>query len=135
MNHNRIILITIGALAIASSLVCTQASAQVAGTTLLGVEYGELRDVTMGWSAKKQLLGRTVYNEKNEKVGKVDDLIVSPSKAISYAIIGAGGFLGVAKHDVAIPVNQFKKDQDKIVLSGASKDAIKAMPPFEYASR
>lgn len=133
MNYNRIVPVTIGVLTIASSLACTPAPAQVAGTTLLGVEYGELRDITMGWSAKKQLLGRTIYNEKNEKVGKVDDLIVSPSKAVSYAIVGAGGFLGVAKHDVAIPVSQFKKDQDKIVLPGASKDAIKAMAPFEYA--
>ena len=54
---------------------------------------------------------------------------------MSYAIIGAGGFLGMGKHDVAIPVGQFKEDKDKgrIVLAGATKDALKAMPKFEYA--
>jgi uncharacterized protein YrrD len=108
-------------------------SAQVAGSTLLGVAYAELRDVASGWSAPRQLLGQNVYNEKNEKVGKVDDLIVSPSKSVSYAIIGAGGFLGVARHDVAIPVSQFTQSEGKFVLNGASKDAIKNMPAFEYA--
>ena len=78
-------------------------------------------------------MGQTVYNDKNEKVGKVDDIIIAPDKAVSYAIVGAGGFLGVGKHDVAIPVNQFKAMDGKLVLAGASKGALKAMPEFEYA--
>jgi sporulation protein YlmC with PRC-barrel domain len=106
---------------------------QVAGSTQLGIEMAELREVTSGWSAKHQILGQTVYNDKDEMVGKVDDIIVAPDKAISYAIIGAGGFLNVGKHDVAIPVNQFKVADGKVVLAGASKDALKAMPAFEYA--
>jgi sporulation protein YlmC with PRC-barrel domain len=111
------------------------ARAQIAGSTLLGVAAAELRDVATGWSAKRQVLGQPVFNEKSEKVGTIDDVIVSPTKAISYAIVGAGGFLGVAKHDVAIPVNQFSQTDGKLVLAGATKDAIKAMPPFEYARR
>ena len=52
---------------------------------------------------------------------------------MSYAIVGAGGFLGMGKHDVAVPVGQFKEDKGRIVLAGATKDALKAMPKFEYA--
>jgi sporulation protein YlmC with PRC-barrel domain len=107
---------------------------QVAGSTPLGIAVTELSVVTTGWSAKRQILGQTVYNDSNEKVGKVDDIIVAPDKAISYAIVGAGGFLGLGKHDVAIPVNQFKADDGKLVLAGASKDVLKAMPEFEYAN-
>jgi uncharacterized protein YrrD len=81
------------------------------------------------------VFGRPVFNDKNEKVGTVDDIIISPDKAVSYAIVGAGGFLGVAKHDVAIPVSQFTQAGGKLVLAGATKEAIKAMPPFEYARR
>jgi sporulation protein YlmC with PRC-barrel domain len=106
---------------------------QVAGSTPLGIAVTELSEVTTGWSAKRQILGQTIYNDKDEKVGKVDDIIVAPDKAISYAIVGAGGFLGVGKHDVAIPVNQFKAEDEKLVLAGASKDVLKAMPEFEYA--
>jgi hypothetical protein len=73
-----------------------------------------------------------VYNDRNAKIGVVDDLIITPDKSVSYAIIGAGGFLGMGKHDVAVP-GQFKEDKGRIVLAGATKDALKAMPKFEYA--
>ena len=75
----------------------------------------------------------TVYNEKDESVGSVDDIIIAPDKAISYAIVNAGGFLGLARHDVAIPVSQFKLVDKKLVLPGATKDALKASPEFQYA--
>jgi len=109
-------------------------SAQVAGSTSLGVTAEELRAVAVGWSAKKQVLGKTVYNENKEKVGAIDDLIIAPDRAVSFAIIGAGGFVGLGRHDVAIPVTQLKQaDDGKILLPGATKQAIKAMPRFEYA--
>jgi sporulation protein YlmC with PRC-barrel domain len=107
--------------------------AQVAGSATLGVSVEELKMVAVGWSAKKKILGKAVYNDKNERIGTVDDLIITPDKSVSYAIIGAGGFLGMGKHDVAIPIGQFKEDKGRFVLAGATKDALKAMPKFEYA--
>ena len=111
-----------------------QQQAPVAGTTttVIGVTAEELVTVVKGWSAKKQIMGKDVYNDKNEKVGVVEDLIITPDKALSYAIIGTGGFLGMDKHDVAIRVNQFKMVEGKITLPGATKDAVKAMPAFQY---
>jgi sporulation protein YlmC with PRC-barrel domain len=106
--------------------------AQVAGSRTVGVTKEEVKELTRGWSAKKQIMGKTVYNEDKESIGTVDDLIITPAKSVSYAIIGVGGFLGMGKHDVAIPVNHFKVDKDRITLPGATKDALKAMPEFEY---
>jgi sporulation protein YlmC with PRC-barrel domain len=124
---------SLSTIAVTVLLVATPAcfAQQVVGSTTLGVV--ELRDVTTGWSTKRQVLGKKVFNDNSETVGKIDDIIVSPDKAVSYAIIGAGGFLGVGRHDVAIPVSQLKEDGGKFILAGASKDAIKAMPAFEYA--
>jgi len=126
------------AIAAASLLLAGATTAigqQVVGSTQLGIAVAELRDVTTGWSAKRQVLGKTIYNDSGDGIGKVDDIIVAPDKAVSYAIIGAGGFLGVGRHDVAIPVGQLKQQSDgKFVLAGATKDALKAMPPFEYAN-
>jgi sporulation protein YlmC with PRC-barrel domain len=87
----------------------------------------------MGWSAKKQILGEDVYNNIGEKVGEINDLIVTPNKALSYAIVGVGGFLGIGEHEIAVPVGQLKQQEGKIVLPGATKDALKAAPKFEYA--
>jgi hypothetical protein len=126
------------AIAAASVLLAGAATAigqQVVGSTQLGIAVAELRDVTTGWSAKRQVLGKTIYNDSGDGIGKVDDIIVSPNKAVSYAVIGVGGFLGVGRHDVAIPVGQLKQQSDgKFVLARATKDALKAMPPFEYAN-
>ena len=108
--------------------------AQVAGSTLLGVSVAEMRDVSMGWSTKRQILGQSVFNDKDERVGSIDDVIVTTDKSVSYAIINAGGFLAMTKHDVAVPVSQLKLVDDKLVLAGATRDALKASPPFEYAN-
>jgi sporulation protein YlmC with PRC-barrel domain len=96
--------------------------------------------VVIGHSVKRDLLGKTVVNDKNEKIGKVDDLIISPSKdgstpAASFAIIGVGGFLGMGKRDVAIPMEQLKVQNKQLALPGATKDTLKAMPPFVYQSK
>ncbi len=111
----------------------TISHAQVAGSTPLGVTVTELQAVVKGWSVKRTVLGQAVYNDKDEKVGSVDDIIITPDKAVSYAIVGTGGFLGLAKHDVAMPVSQFKLVDKKLVLPGATKEALKAIPEFQYA--
>src|SRR5271168_4529025 len=123
-------LMVLATLAIAAPAI---SHAQVAGSTFLGSSYTELRDVALGWSAKRQLLGHPVYNDRNERIGSIDDVIVTTEKSVSYAIINAGGFLAVTKHDVAVPVSQLKLVDDKLTLPGATRDALKDSPPFEYA--
>jgi PRC-barrel domain len=109
------------------------AAAQVAGSTTVGVSIEEMKAVAIGWSAKRSILGKSVFNEKNEKVGAIDDIIITPDQAVSYVIVGAGGFVGLGRHDVAIPVNRLQLQDGKFLLPGATKEAIKALPRFEYA--
>ena len=120
----------ISGLALASSAML---QAQVAGSTLLAVSVAEAREVADGWSAKRQILGHAVLNDQNEKIGAVDDIIIAPDNSVTYAIIGAGGFLGVARHNVAISVSQLKVDGGALILPGATKEALKQAPEFEYA--
>jgi sporulation protein YlmC with PRC-barrel domain len=125
----------IAAISIAAILVAAApASAQVAGqSTSLGISITESTQIATGWSVKKTLLGKSVYNETGQKVGKVEDLIVAPGNNVSYVIVGAGGFVGIGRHDVAIPVSQIKDQKGKLVMAGATKDGIKALPAFNYA--
>ena len=119
-----------GALAMSSSF----ADAQVSGSSKLGVAAEEVKLVAVGWSVRKDIIGKTVYNESGERVGTIEDLIVAPDSAVSFAIVGAGGLAGVGRHDVAIPVQQIQvMDDGRFVLPGATTDAIKALPRFEYA--
>jgi hypothetical protein len=52
---------------------------------------------------------------------------------VSFAIIGVGGFLGVGTHDVAVPMSHIREEGNKLVLPGATREALKAMPEFQYA--
>ena len=128
-------------LGVVVGLAATGAVAQEAGTQKIivtdskkiGVSVTEVKVVAKGLSVKKSLLGKDVYNG-NEKIGEIRDLIAAPDTFVSYAIIGIGGFLGIGTHDVAIPVAQFSiTPGGRIVLPGASKELLKAMPEFEYA--
>ncbi|MFK4446534.1 sporulation protein YlmC with PRC-barrel domain [Caballeronia udeis] len=119
----------------AASFVAGGATAQdapIAGKATLGVTVTEAQLVATGWRAS-QMIHTDVYNEKNEKIGRVDDLIVAPDGSLSAAIIDVGGFLGMAAHRVAIPIQQFKQMAPKAILAGANKDALKKLPEFEYA--
>lgn len=120
-------------LAVFTSLVIAAGAADsVAQTAGVSISTTELREVATGWSAKKQILGENVYNDAGDKVGEINDLIVTPTKALSYAIVGVGGFLGIGEHEIAVPVGKMKQEKGKIVLPGATKEALKAAPKFEY---
>src|SRR5437868_3634801 len=92
----------------------------------------QMQAIVEGWSARKDILGQPVYNTDNEKIGTIDDVIITPSNCVSFAIIGVGGFLGLAKNDVAIPMEEIDWDEDRFLLPGATKEELKSLPTFEY---
>jgi sporulation protein YlmC with PRC-barrel domain len=107
----------------------------VAGKVTLGVTVAEADLIATGWRVSK-LLRSEVRNDKGEKIGSVDDIVVSADGTLSTAILDVGGFLGLGGHKVAIPVKQLvlSSKPTKIVLPGASKDQLKKLPEFNYVS-
>jgi sporulation protein YlmC with PRC-barrel domain len=135
-----IAVLTMSAVPLWVGVASAQPAAPVAGKAPLGVTVVQMEMVVVGWSAKRDLIGKAVVNDKNEKIGKIDDLIIAPGKdgstpSASFAIIGVGGFLGIGNRDVAIPMEQLKLQNKQLILSGATKDALKAMPPFVYQKK
>jgi len=98
-----------------------------------GMESSQMGDAITGTSIKNDLLGKTVYNEKDEKVGDVNDVILSSDGTTSYFIVGAGGFIGMGEHNVAIPYDKISATGDKMVLQGYTKEQLKEMPAFKPA--
>ena len=118
----------------AAAAAGANSSAQVAGGTARNATLAEVPAPALGKSVMKSLLGKAAHSGAGEKVGVVQDLIITPDKSVAYLIIGVGGFFGMGRHDVAIPVAQVQDLDGKLVIVGASKDSIKAMPAFDYAN-
>lgn len=102
-----------------------------AGSDTIGVSEEELKAVMHGWSAKKKILGKPVYNDDKEKIGVIEDLVITPQRWVPYAIIGVGRFLGIGKNEVAIPISQLKEEQGRFFAPRATRYAIRAMPRFD----
>jgi sporulation protein YlmC with PRC-barrel domain len=112
--------------AISGALAPRLAAADVA---LVVVDVVAVAD---GYRASK-LRGATVVNPKNEKVGELDDLIVNKDRVV-FGIIEVGGFLGLGSHHIAVPYSslQISDGGRRIVLPGATKEQVKALPEFKY---
>jgi sporulation protein YlmC with PRC-barrel domain len=108
------------------------AGAPVAGKVVLGTTVEVTEAIAVGHRASK-LMGAAVYNEQEEKVGTIDDFIITPDRSVSYAILSVGGFLGLGGRLVAIPVEQIREEKDRLILPGATKEALAKLPEFRYA--
>jgi len=101
------------------------------------------------WRASK-VIGVNVYNEQNEKIGDISEVIIDSTGKVDGAVVGVGGFLGMGEHNVLVPMDKLKFANeagktttgstasgskqwypDRAVLN-ANKDQLKALPEFKY---
>jgi sporulation protein YlmC with PRC-barrel domain len=73
------------------------------------------------WRVSK-MVGLSVYNDKNESIGSINDMLTEKDGKIKAVVIGVGGFLGVGEHLVAIPFEKVKFVSEPIVYTGASSN-------------
>jgi len=93
-----------------TALLATVASAQTPtattdkANTASTISESSLRG---DWRASK-VAGLNVYNEKNESIGAINDLLMDKSGNIKAVVLGVGGFLGMGEHLVAVPFDKIK---------------------------
>ncbi|MDB5927172.1 MAG: hypothetical protein JWN13_6108, partial [Betaproteobacteria bacterium] len=94
----------------------------------------DVKAVARGYRTSK-LKGTNVTNDKNEKIGEIDDIIIGRDKVL-FAILQVGGFLGLGAHLVAVPYQSLVIDDTgrKIQLPGASREALKKLQEFKYTT-
>src|SRR5712671_7937395 len=71
------------------------------------------------WRASK-VVGLSVYNDKNESVGSINDLLTDKNGKVTAVVIGVGGFLGVGEHLVAVPFEKVKFSTEPVAYTGTS---------------
>ena len=92
----------------------------------------DVQKVAAGYRASK-VIGSSVVNDANQKIGKIDDLLVTRDGKEPYAVLSVGGFLGMGSRMVVIRYDSLKFADNKIVLPGGTKDGLKMLPPFQYS--
>ncbi|MEQ1937871.1 PRC-barrel domain-containing protein [Mesorhizobium sp. CN5-321] len=93
-------------------------------------------DMSQGMLASS-VLGEDVYNgmESNaEKIGSVNDIVLSKEGKAEQYVIGVGGFLGVGQKNVAFDLGKTswaEKNGDRWMVVQASKEELQGLPDFD----
>ncbi|MCF2524166.1 PRC-barrel domain-containing protein [Bradyrhizobium sp. G127] len=113
--------------AFAQTTTTPPASSPPAASASTGVQ----QNLKGNWRASK-LVGLAVYNESNEKLGDISEILVDNSGKINAVVIGVGGFLGVGQHDIAVSFDKLKWVNEPI--RSASADRAPAAPGMSPSS-
>ena len=71
------------------------------------------------WRASK-VVGLNVYNDKNESVGSINEILMDKSGNIQAVVLGVGGILGVGEHLVAVPFDKIMFVNEPVAYTGAA---------------
>ena len=93
----------------------------------------DVQKLSAGYRASK-VIGSSVVNDANETIGTVDDLLVSRDGKQPYAVLSIGGFLGMGNRLVVVPYETLKFADNKVMLPGGTKEGLKMLPEFKYAT-
>jgi sporulation protein YlmC with PRC-barrel domain len=92
-----------------------------------------------GMRASK-VIGSSVYNDQDQKIGSIDDLVIGSNKGLS-AVISVGGFLGMGSKMVEVPYDKLQfgntksSSDNRVVMPGVTKEQLTGMPDYHYANR
>ena len=92
-----------------------------------------MQKLAAGYRASK-VIGSSVVNDKNETIGKIDDLLVSLDGKQPYAVLSIGGFLALGTHLVVVPYDSLRFADNKMILPGGTKEGLRRLPEFKYAA-
>ncbi len=87
------------------------------------------------WRAS-DLVGKSVYNAANERIGEIEDIIVGSDGRVAAAVVGVGGFLGIGERKVALsyPTLQMMRDSNGAVrpVVNATKELLRDAPEYKF---
>jgi sporulation protein YlmC with PRC-barrel domain len=92
---------------LATALISGMASAQTGTSKTDATNAGATMHTEGEWRVSK-LVGVDVYNEANERIGDVNDVILDRSGKVANVILGVGGFVGMGEHYVAVAFDKLK---------------------------
>lgn len=108
------------ALAVSAVALALAAPASAQSQTAAGTTTATATVPSAGQYRASKMIGVAIYNNANEKIGSVDELMLDADGRIASVVVGVGGFLGMGEHDVAIPYGQVKWSNDATTTASNS---------------
>jgi sporulation protein YlmC with PRC-barrel domain len=71
------------------------------------------------WRASK-LIGVNVYNDQDEKLGAISEVLLDKSGKVDGVIVGVGGFLGMGQRDIKVELSKLKFVDEPMKTSATS---------------
>jgi len=90
--------------------------------------------VNPGLEKANELIGAKVVNDKQERLGTVEDIVLTPDRtAVSYVVLSHGGVWGLGGKLFAVPWSQFEVGaRDKVMVLGHVSSAdLENAPGFD----
>lgn len=119
----------------AAGMPSTDLGMKMADTATVKLKYVTVKPADV---MSSKLIGTTVYNNKNENVGEVEDLAIENGKTLTGVVVSVGGFLGLGERYVVLDPSTLAvsdKDGKWAVHADTDKDTLKNAPKFEYSKK
>lgn len=119
--------------AISNAATATGAAIANAGAAM----SAKLDDLKDGWNLRHGVIDQSVYDEKNTRIGEIDDVVLTGDAGKGYhvyAVVGVGGFLGIGERKVATPIESLKKVDGKFVMPGVTTESLGTWPEYKYVA-
>lgn len=83
-----------------------------------------------------KLMRQSILGANNERIGDVNDLLLSKDGQVSAVLVGVGGFLGIGEKTVAIPFEALKRSPESNQLTASySREDLQQAPEFVTMER
>src|SRR6188474_3283216 len=99
--RNKILVALLASVIVAPALAQDRPATRTDTVTTTATSQGKM------WRASK-LVGLNVYNDQNEKLGDISEILLDKSGKVGGVVIGVGGFLGMGKHDILVQMDKLK---------------------------
>jgi sporulation protein YlmC with PRC-barrel domain len=124
-----------------ATMVATSAMAANETTTTAGSETVVMTDkdaaIHMNNSLASNLIGSAVYgsaSEDAEKIGDINDIVITPEGQVASVIVGVGGFLGIGEKNVAVEygtIEWVERDGERWLVANMTREQLEAAPAFD----
>ena len=80
------------------------------------------------WRSSK-LIGLNVYNDQDEKLGAISEILLEKSGKVDFVVIGVGGFLGIGQQDIMVEMSKLKFVDEPVRTSSTTTSTTGSATP------